>query len=342
MRIAIDGMGGDHAPDEIVSGAVEAARQIPEARLLLVGQRDRLARPDLPPNIEIVHASEVVGMDEEPARALKSKKDSSLRVSLRLVKHGEADAVISAGNTGALVGGAIVPVFGLGNLEGVKRPGIAIPFPTDGGVCALIDAGANPNPKVDHLIQYAVMGSVYVKYLRPDIKIPRAGLLNIGEEPKKGNDLLRETYATLEKVDLNFEFVGNIEPHRMLAGKADVVVCDGFVGNLMLKMAEGVGGFILRQFSNGLSSSPEVQKGIAKVTDKFDHSEVGGAPVLGVRGIVIKAHGRSRAKAITNAIKMTAGFITGKLNDHIVQELHKLSLWSAWFTKWFTWSKENE
>lgn len=342
MRIAIDGMGGDHAPDEIVAGTLEAALQLPEARLLVVGPRDRLARPSLPSNVEIVHASEVVGMDEEPARALRGKPDSSLRVSLRLVKRGDADAVISAGNTGALVGGAIVPVFGLGNLEGVKRPGIAVPIPTEGGICALIDAGANPAARAVHLVQYAVMGSVYVRYLRPEIQRPRVGLLNIGEEARKGTDLQRETYGYLDKANLNFEFVGNIEPHGMFGGKADVVVCDGFVGNLMLKTAEGLGGFLLKQFSNGLAASPDVRRGVEKASQKLDYSEYGGAPVLGVRGIVIKAHGRSRARAITNAIKLTAGFIRGKLNDHIVQELHKLGLWSQWFTKWFTWSKEGE
>lgn len=342
MRIAIDGMGGDHAPDEIVQGAIDAATALPQAKLLLVGQRERLSRPGLPPNVEIVHASEIVAMDEEPARALRGKPDSSLRVSLRLVKRGDADAVISAGNTGALVGGATVPVFGLGNLEGVKRPGIAVPFPTEAGSCALIDAGANPNAKPFHLVQYAVMGAVYVKYLRPEIRTPRVGLLNIGEESKKGSDVVRETYSYLEKANLNFEFVGNIEPHRIFGGKVDVIVCDGFTGNLMLKMAEGMSGFILRQFSNGLASSPEVQKGVARVNEKLDYSEYGGALVLGSRGIVIKAHGRSKAKAITNAIKLTAGFIGDKLNDHVVAELEKLSMWTAWFSKWFSWSKEGE
>src|SRR5258708_1859033 len=172
MRIAIDGMGGDHAPDEVVSGVVEAAKTLPDAKILLVGQKDRVGSPTLPRNIEIIHAAEVVGMDEEPAKALRGKPDSSLRVALRLVKRGEADAVISAGNTGALVGGAIVPVFGLGNLEGVKRPGIAVPLPTSTGFCALIDAGANPRAKPLHLIQYAVMGAVYTQYLRPDLKLP--------------------------------------------------------------------------------------------------------------------------------------------------------------------------
>src|ERR1043166_7678270 len=161
MRIAIDGMGGDHAPDEIVQGAIDAATQTPDAKLLLVGQKDRLNRPNLPSNLEIIHASEVVEMKEEPVKALRSKRHSSLRVSMTLVKEGEADPVISAGNTGAMVAGALFPLFGLGNLEGVKRPGITIPMPVQGGTCAMIDVGANPNAKPVHLVQYAVMGSVY-------------------------------------------------------------------------------------------------------------------------------------------------------------------------------------
>jgi phosphate acyltransferase len=342
MRIAIDGMGGDHAPDEIVSGVIEAAGQNPDAKLLLVGLKDRLGRPNLPRNIEIIHATEVVGMDEEPAKALRGKPDSSLRVALRLVKRGEADAVISAGNTGALVGGAIVPVFGLGNLEGVKRPGIAIPMPIDGGYCAMIDAGANPNAKAAHLVQYAVMGSVYVKYLNPGMKTPRVGILNIGEESRKGTDLQKETYAYLEKAHLNFEFVGNIEPDAMYHGKADVVVSDGFSGNLALKMAEGLKDFFLRNLATeGVAQSAEVKEGIVRATAKMDHSEHGGAPVLGCRGIVIKCHGRATARTITNAIRLTAAFIKGKLNDHIVDELRKLSWSSAWFSKWFT-SKDEE
>ncbi len=341
MRIAIDGMGGDHAPDEAVAGAIQAAADLPEAKLLLVGQKERLARANLPSNIEIVHASQTVEMDEDPTHALMRKRDSSIHVALNLVKHGRADAVISAGNTGALVGGTIFPLFGLGKLEGVKRPGIAVPLPTEKGYCALIDAGANPHAKPVHLIQYAVMGSVYIKYLRPELEVPRLGLLNIGEEPKKGTELIQETYSHLEKAQLNFDFVGNVEPHAVFAGDVDVVVCDGFVGNLVLKMAEGIKGFIFRQFSNGLSSSPEVQKGVEKAAQKFDYSEWGGAPVLGARGIVIKAHGRSRAKAFTNAIKLTARFIHDRLNEHIVQELHKLT-WSAWFSKWFSWSKEGD
>jgi len=344
MRIAIDGMGGDHAPDEIVSGAIDAAKLLPDAKLLLVGRKERLTRPDMPSNIEIIHASEVVEMKEEPVKALRTKRDSSLRVSMTLVKQEKADAVISAGNTGAMVAGALFPMFGLGKLEGVKRPGIAIPMPVEGGVCAMIDVGANPNAKPLHLIQYAVMGSVYMQYLQPEIKIPRVGILNIGEESQKGSDLQRETYAYLDKAHLNFEFIGNIEPHRLFAREADVVVCDGFSGNITLKTAEGMKEFILRQFSsNGSAGNAELMKAAQFATERLDSSEQGGAPILGVKGIVIKCHGRSKARAITNAIKLTAGFIKGRLNDHIVEELRKLSRGSgAWYSKWFNWSKEEE
>ena len=342
MRIAIDGMGGDHAPDEVVSGVIEAAPHHPDAKLLLVGQKDRVTRNPLPANVEIIDAPEVIRMDEEPVKALLRKRNSSLNMAINLVRDGQADAVISAGNTGAVVAGAIMPMFGLGRLEGVKRPGIAIPMPVDGGFCAMIDAGANPNAKAQHLVQYAVMGACYSKYLNPGMKMPRVGILNIGEEPKKGTDLHRETHAILEKASLNFQFVGNIEPFALYRGEADVVVSDGFSGNLALKMAEGLKEFMLRQFhAEGLDASPENQEKIRRGTAKMDHSEHGGAPVLGVRGVVIKCHGRATARTITNAIRLTSAFIKGKLNEHIVDELRKLSVRSAWFGKWFG-SKEDE
>src|SRR5262245_27933017 len=289
MRIAIDGMGGDHAPDEVVTGVIEAAGLHPDAKLLLVGQKDRVSRPGLPASIQIIHAPEVIGMDEEPVKALLKKRNSSLNMAINLVRDGQADAVISAGNTGGVVAGAIMPMFGLGRLEGVKRPGIAIPMPVDGGFCAMIDAGANPNAKAVHLVQYAVMGACYVKYLNPNLTVPRVGILNIGEEQKKGTDLQRETHAILEKGHFNFQFVGNIEPLAMYRGEADVVVSDGFSGNLSLKMAEGLKEFLLRQIhAVGLTESPEDKERLRNATAKMDHSEHGGAPVLGVRGVVIK------------------------------------------------------
>lgn len=336
MRIAIDGMGGDHAPDEVVSGVIEAAGQHPDAKLLLVGQKDRVTRAGAPSNIQVIHAPEVIGMDEEPVKALLKKRNSSLNMAINLVRDGQADAVISAGNTGGVVAGAIMPMFGLGRLEGVKRPGIAIPMPVDGGFCAMIDAGANPNAKAVHLVQYAVMGACYVKYLNPDMRVPRVGILNIGEEQKKGTDLQRETHSILEKAHLNFQFMGNIEPLAMYRGEADVVVSDGFSGNLALKMAEGLKEYMLRQLhAEGLDGSEEGKQKILRATAKMDHSEHGGAPVLGVRGIVLKCHGRATARTITNAIRKTAMFIKGKLNEHIVEELRKLSIRGGWFSKWF-------
>ena len=342
MRIAIDGMGGDHAPDEVVSGVIEAAGQHPDAKLLLVGQKDRVSRASLPSNIQIIDAPEVIGMEEEPVKALLRKRNSSLNMAINLVRDGKADAVISAGNTGAFVAGTIMPMFGLGKLEGVKRPGIAIPMPVDGGYCAMIDAGANPNAKPLHLVQYAVMGACYVKYLNPGMKMPRVGILNIGEEPKKGTDLHRETHAILEKASLNFQFVGNIEPFALYRGEADVVVSDGFSGNLALKMAEGLKEFMLRQFQvEKVDETQEVKDRIRRATLKMDHSEHGGAPVLGVRGVVIKCHGRATARTITNAVRLTVAFLKGKMNEHIVDELRKLSVRGDWFGRWFG-SKDNE
>jgi glycerol-3-phosphate acyltransferase PlsX len=343
MRIAIDAMGGDHAPDEIVRGAVEAAPQVPDATLVLVGQTERVDRAlaaagGRPANIQVQQASEVIEMHEDPRRALLGKRDSSLHIGLGMIKHAKADALISAGNTGALVGGATVPVFGLGCLEGVKRPAIAVPMPTQNGFAALVDAGANKEAKAIHLLQWAVMGSVYVKYLRKDITEPKVGLLNIGEERNKGTALLQEAYHLLEKSHL--KFIGNIEPHKIFSGKADVIVCDGFTGNVFLKTSEGLSNFMLGVIrSNGLSASAELQAGVTKVEQRMDYSSVGGAPLLGVRGIVLKCHGRSKARAIANAVRVAAGFIRDHLNDHIVEEL-KSEGHVGWFSGW--WKSREE
>lgn len=341
MKIAIDAMGGDNAPQEVVRGVVEAAPQVPEATLLLCGQRERI-EPLLaetggkPANVVVQHASQVIDMDEEPVAAFRRKNDSSMRVALRAVKHDEADAIISAGNTGALVGGAML---GLGEIEGVKRPGIAIPIPTEAGCSALIDVGANPQCKPIHLLQYGVMGSLYIKFLRTGLDNPTVGLLNIGEERMKGTSLVRDSHAYFQKSDLNF--VGNVEPHKIFSGKVDVIVCDGFTGNIILKMTEGLGGFMLRQLTNGLASSADIKKGVDKIASRLDYSEYGGAPVLGVRGVVIKCHGRSRSRAIANAVKVTAGFIKNRLRDHIRDEIKKMSWW-GWLSEWWTKKEEQE
>lgn len=343
MRIAIDAMGGDHAPDEIVRGAVEAAPLVPDGKIILVGQTERVekllaAAPSRPPNIEIQQASEVIEMHEDPRRALLGKRDSSLHIGLNLVKHAKADAFISAGNTGALVGGATVPVFGLGCLEGVKRPAICVPMPTETGFTALVDAGANKEAKAIHLLQWAVMGSVYIKYLRKDVTEPKVGLLNIGEERNKGTALLQEAYLLLEKSHL--KFIGNVEPHKIFSGKADVIVCDGFTGNVFLKTSEGFSNFMMGMIrSNGLADSADIRAGVTKIEQRMDYSSVGGAPLLGVRGVVLKAHGRSKARAIGSAVRVAAGFVRDRLNDHIVEEL-KSEGHVGWFSGW--WGKSRE
>ncbi len=334
-------MGGDNAPQEIVRGVIEAAPLVPDATLILIGLRERieplLAESGVKPrNIEVQHASQVIEMDEEPVAAFRRKNDSSMRVALRAVKHGTADAIISAGNTGALVGGAML---GLGNIDGVKRPGIAIPVPTDAGCSALIDVGANPACKPIHLLQYGVMGSLYIKYLRSGLDNPTVGLLNIGEEKMKGTPLVREAHAFFQKSKLNF--VGNIEPHKIFSGKVDVIVCDGFTGNIILKTTEGLGGYMLKQLTNGLGSSADVKRGVEKITQRLDYSEYGGAPVLGVRGVVIKCHGRSKARAIANAVQVTAGFIKNKLTDHIRDEIKKMSWW-GWLSTWLSKKEDDE
>lgn len=334
-------MGGDNAPQEIVRGVLEAAQQVPDATLVLIGQKERIdpivaEGGAQPRNLEIQHASQVIEMDEEPVAAFRRKSDSSMRVALRAVKHGNADAIISAGNTGALVGGAML---GLGEIEGVKRPGIAIPIPTDAGCSAIIDVGANPASKPIHLLQYGVMGSLYIKFLRTGLDNPTVGLLNIGEESMKGTNLIREAHALFKRSTLNF--LGNVEPHKIFAGKVDVIVCDGFTGNIVLKMTEGLGGFMLRQLTNGLGSSQDIKRGIEKITQRLDYSEYGGAPVLGVRGVVIKCHGRSRARAIANAVKVTAGFVRNRLPDHIRDEIKKMSWW-GWLSEWWTKKEDQE
>jgi glycerol-3-phosphate acyltransferase PlsX len=341
MRIAIDAMGGDNAPQEIVRGVLEAAPQVPDVTLVLTGQRDRIdplvaEGGGRPSNLEIHHATQVIEMDEEPVAAFRRKSDSSMRVALRSVKHGDADAIISAGNTGALVGGAML---GLGSIEGVKRPGIAIPIPTDAGCSALIDVGANPGSRPIHLLQYGVMGSLYIKYIRSGLDNPTVGLLNIGEETMKGTALIRESHALFKRSNLNF--LGNVEPHKIFAGKVDVIVCDGFTGNIVLKMTEGLGGFMLRQLTNGLGASQDIKKGIEKITQRLDYAEYGGAPVLGARGVVIKCHGRSRARAIANAVKVTAAFVKNRLPDHIRDEIKKMSWW-GWLAEWWTKKEEQE
>ena len=327
ITIAVDAMGGDHAPRPEVEGSVLAAREL-GVRVLLVGQpsviRPELARhaaPNLP--IEIIPATEVITMNDHPAQAFRRKKDSSVHVAARLVREAKAQGMVSAGNTGAVM---TVARFLLGALESVDRVALAAPFPNaKGGVSVLLDVGANVDSKAEHLEQFAVMGEIYYR-LTFGLKRPRVGLLSIGEEEIKGNELTREVYARLKKSPVHF--VGNVEGGDLFSGAVEVIVCDGFVGNIALKICEGLALQIFNVLRKSLKSSLMSQfgamlsKGAFKGLKKtIDYTEYGGAPLLGVRGICVIGHGRSNANAIKNAIRVAAGLARAGINEKIEQEL---------------------
>jgi len=328
MRLALDAMGGDYAPEVTVSGAVEAAR-ITRSEIVLVGREDIL-KTELAKhratglNISIHHASEAIGMDEMPAQAVRQKKDSSVGVAARLVADGKADAMVSAGNSGAAMAAALLYMR---RLPGVSRPAIATMFPTITGMCALLDVGANVDCKPRHLLQFALMGKVYMKEIF-GLENPRVGLLSIGEEENKGNELSLATFELLKKTDINF--VGNIEGRDMPKGKADVAVCDGFVGNIVLKFGEGVAEMMLKLVKSELKahpiawfSLPFLWAALKDLRKKVDYTEHGGAPLLGVDGVCIISHGSSNAKAIKNALLVAERFAEKNVNNEIASELAK-------------------
>jgi len=326
MRIAIDGMGGDLAPRPIVDGTVMAAREF-DYELVLVGDKTILRRElsryrRYPDNIRIEHASEAIAMDEPPAVSVRRKRNSSIAVGIELMKRGEVDAFISAGNTGAVVCSA---TLSLGLLPGIERPGISIVFPTFMGVSMMIDVGANIDPRPIHLLHYGIMGDAYSKYIlgKPE---PKIGLLSIGEEASKGTDFVKETHKLLDESKLNF--IGNIEGQDAFTGRCDVVLCDGFVGNVVLKVAEGIGSAITNLMKRQLRNRPLAKLGailskpaFMKLWKDLDYTEYGGAPLLGVDGRVIISHGSSTAKAIKNAIRRGAEFKENELNERIIEEL---------------------
>lgn len=325
-RIALDVMGGDRAPEATLDGALlavsaRAKHRIEPARLVLVGDRPAieagLAARGGNPGFEIVHASQVIGMAEAPATALRAKPDSSISVSMALVKKGAVGAAVSMGNTGAMVGGATLL---LGTLEGVKRPGIAVAVNLTGRPVTILDMGANTAPKAQHLIQYGLMGSVYAKDCLGVVE-PRVGLLNIGEEEGKGTDLLKEAYPLFKSSGQNF--VGNIEGHDIFRQAADVVVTDGFTGNVVLKLLEGFSAFMLQLVLGELKSHGVDWAGeaLAHVKQRVDYAEYGGALLLGVQGIVVIGHGRSDATAVSNAIGQGARALDARVNAHIVAGL---------------------
>ncbi len=326
-RIAVDGMGTDGAPQSEVEGAISAARQ-KFAEILLVGPQDLLKRElakrearGLP--IELVHASEAVTMEDAGAKAFRRKRDSSIRVAARLVRDGKADGMISAGNTGAVMTTAKIV---LGPLEGVDRPALAAVFPTSTGKAAvLVDVGANVDCKPHHLEQFAVMGEIYYRVIF-GAQQPRVGLLSIGEEDQKGNDLTRETFLLLKQLPMNF--VGNVEGRDLYNGSVEVIVCDGFIGNVALKISEGVieavASLLKEALSRNLSSKVGYvlsRKAFQHFKKRVDYSEYGGAPLLGVRGVCIICHGGSNPNAIKNAIRVAAEFAEGRVNAKIEDEL---------------------
>jgi glycerol-3-phosphate acyltransferase PlsX len=317
IRIAVDAMGGDFAPVEIVKGAVWASRELP-AEILLVGNPEKIGRElqkyKEKGKLPIVPASEVIEMDEPPAQAVKNKKDASINVAVSLVKEGKADAIVSAGNTGALMAASL---FKLGRIPGIERPAIATEFPLPAGKVLLLDMGANVDCKPQHLQQFAIMGSLYAKHVL-HIDDPRVGLLNIGEEKEKGNELTREAWPLLKQAPINF--AGNVESKEILQGKVDVIVCDGFVGNLILKFGESLGGAVFQMLKAELSKGILNKIGLAflfpsllKLRKKVTYDEYGGAPLLGISGVVFKAHGRAKARAIKNAIRETADAVAGDM-----------------------------
>ena len=332
MRIAVDAMGGDYAPHNVVAGTADALRTYGKiTKLFLVGDKARVEAElqklnFTDPRLEVVHASEVIEMDDAPVQAVRRKKDSSMGRAIDIVKRGEADAVVSAGNTGALLTAAHLK---LRTLEGVDRPGLACLIPAPDNVAVLMDAGANLEPHPSNLVQYAVMGSRYsqqmLRYERP-----RVAVFSIGTEDMKGNELTLEAHRLLKQTDLNF--VGNIDGHDLFANTADVIITDAFVGNAVLKAAESSVRVVGRWLKDELKKNPLRMLGallaggaFRALKEKADPDTYGGAMLLGINGICIKAHGASSPKAIKSAIRIATEFVEAHFNDHIVADIKKLN-----------------
>lgn len=335
ITIALDAMGGDHAPRAEVEGAILAAREL-DVRVLLVGieetvrqELNRHRHRGLP--IEVASATEVITMSDSPSHAFRRKKDSSLHVAARLVRDGKAEALVTVGNTGAAM---TVARFVLGTLPSVDRPALAAAFPNmKEKVSVILDVGANVDSKPLQLEQFAVMGEIYYRTIW-GVRKPRVALLSIGEEEMKGNELTREVFNRLKQTPLNF--VGNVEGREVFHGNVDVIVCDGFIGNIALKISEGVVEHFAGMLKKAIKSHLTSQLGYAlskRAFDDFrkrtDYSEYGGAPLLGVRGVTIIGHGRSNANAIKNAIRVAAELCRSHLNEKIEQELSAVTTAAA-------------
>jgi len=318
MRIVLDAMGGDYAPPVAVEGGVWAAREY-GIEVMLVGREEdvqrELAKHDASGlSLPIVHASQVIEMEEHPAAAVKAKKDSSMVVGMDLLKRGQADAFVSAGNSGGVMAAAL---FRLGRIRGIKRPALSTVYPTTPGRCFMLDVGANTDCKPDYLLQFAYMGAAYAERVL-GIASPRVGIVSNGEEEGKGSILVQEAYQLLKTSDLNF--IGNVEGKDIPAGMADVVVTDGFTGNVIGKLSEGLAESLLSVIKEEIKKNPLATVGALlskpafdKVKKRLDYAEFGGAPLLGVDGVVIVAHGRSNAKAIKNAVRVAKQAVEGEM-----------------------------
>jgi len=324
--VAVDAMGGDHGPSEVVPGAIDHARAHPEDRLILVGVETVILgiAGTLPPNVSIVAASEVIGMDEHPALALREKKDSSILVAVDLVKRGDADAVVTAGHTGA---GMAAAVLRLGRLPGVDRPALAVQMITASGPMVLLDIGANPDSTPENLVQYGQMGAIFAERVM-GVSRPRVALLSIGEEKGKGDARIQRATELLDATDLNF--TGNVEGKDLTTHQADVVVCDAVLGNVVIKFFEGLSTFIFDLWraefegsARGRLAYVAMRPGIDRIRGIFDYEKVGGSPLLGVRGTVIITHGRARRRMITYACDEAATMAGTRVPAHIAESLGK-------------------
>ena len=327
--VVLDAMGGDHAPGEMVKGAIDAVNMRDDIKVILVGQEDvikeEIGKYQYPEDkIGIVHAEEVIETAEPPVNAIRKKKNSSIVVGMNMVKNKEADAFVSAGSSGAiLVGGQVIG----GRIRGIERPPLAPIIPTESGVSLLIDCGANVDARPSHLVQFAKMGSIYMEHV-VGIKNPRVAIVNIGAEEDKGNALVKETFPLL-KACTDINFVGSIEAREIPHGGADVIVCEAFVGNVILKLYEGLSSTLISLVKQGMMSSVTSKIGAAmalpalkKTLKEFDASKYGGAPLLGLNGLVVKTHGSAKAMEVTNSIIQCVTFknedINGKIKKNII------------------------
>jgi phosphate acyltransferase len=327
VRIALDAMGGDHAPGPIVAGAIRAVETDADLRVVLVGDQAQVepllaAATAVRDRLEFFHCTQVITMEESPVVALRKKPDNSISRCWQLLSQRKVEAIVSAGNTGAMVaGGFRLRLF----LKGVRRPGIATIMPTLKGSSILLDVGANVSPKPEHLFQYGVMGSIYAKHILKHAK-PKIGLLNIGSEEEKGHELAKDTAALFKSSRLRDQYVGNVEGRDINKGVCDVIVTDGFVGNVVLKLSEGVFDFVMKMTAKELMSTLQNEKQLGQLAlqnliKRYDYHETGGAPLLGIDGICIICHGSSGERAIENALSLAARQARVRLNELIVKEL---------------------